>query len=56
MSKEPTIINNDVFLRPFEKAKIKAANKMITLIALQPSIIRAEYFSLKKIFIDGSKS
>ena len=39
-----------------EKAKIKAANNIITLTALHPSIIRDTYLSLYKILIEGSNS
>lgn len=46
MSKVPKNMKDNVLLKPFEKANTKEANKIITLIALHPSTIRAAYFSL----------
>lgn len=53
---EPRRINEKVFLNVAEKAKIKEANKMITLIALQPSTTLAIYLFEYIIFNEGSNS
>lgn len=53
---EPSKINEKVFLNVAEKAKTKEANKMITLIALQPSITLAMYLFRYIILYEGSNS
>ena len=40
---EPLMMNRKVLLKVEEKAKTKDANKIITLIALQPSTTLAKY-------------
>lgn len=56
INKEPNIIKEKVFLNVAEKAKIKEANKMMTLIALQPSMTLAIYLFRYIILYEGSNS
>lgn len=44
MRTEPNSIYENVLPKEAEKAKMNDANKIITLIELQPSITRATYF------------